>query len=174
MTGEIPAREKSDQKLIGWSDAESQEYWLKEERFNYYYYRVMNWSFLFGFSLVNLQYFLSDFDVPLVVFILVQLINSFHNSHYAFGLLHSIYSGNLFYTQIIRFLAKRFRAIGRQVARMNAKKKVDNRKLAKIIYEFNRTEHDLMEMNQFFREFVGTNILHFFRWVSTSTILRCS
>lgn len=160
LTNEIPAR---DQKVFGLSNGKSRQYWLAEERFNYYYYRAVNWAFFIGFSFVNLQYFLGDFDVPLVIFVLVQLINSFQNSHFAFGFLHAIYTGNLFFAQITRFMAKKFSAIGREVERMNAKKKINRRKLANKIYEFNRVQYELLEMNLFFREFVGVNILHFFR-----------
>ena len=164
MTGEIPGAH--NYRAIGVSESERKQFWRAQDRFNFYYYRVVNYFFLVGFSLVNLQYFLIGFDVPLVAYVLIQVIHSLQNSYFAFSLLHSIYTLNcVFYTQVIRFLAKKFGSIGQEVRRLNASGRMraaDRRKLEALIGEFNETTSELMERNRFFREFVGMNVLHFF------------
>lgn len=52
----------------------------------------------------------------------------------------------------------------KQINRLEAAKytPANNRKLARCVYVHNRVQKELMDMNEFFCEFVGFSLIHFF------------
>ena len=75
-----------------------------------------------------------------------------------------MYSINFFLIQIIWFFSKKFRYICKQTKRLGAleRKSINNQKLARTILEQIKVEQEVMEINEFFREFVGFSLVHFF------------
>ena len=63
------------------------------------------------------------------------------------------------------FFSKRFAYVGRRVERLNAWKTFDgrkNRKLARLVIEYNQVHYDLIQINEFFRNFVGFSLISSF------------
>lgn len=60
------------------------------------------------------------------------------------------------------FFSKRFNYIGKQVERMRVSRRNVNRRLSRLIVEHNRVHCDLMLINDFFKFYVGFNLIGFF------------
>ena len=74
-----------------------------------------------------------------------------------------IYTVNLMLVAVIRFLSRKFCYIGRQAEAMSkSNKKLNNRKLSKLLYDYNHVHTELEVMNRFFQKHVGYNLVHFF------------
>lgn len=57
----------------------------------------------------------------------------------------------------------RFRYVVKRLERLNSKtKRVDNRKLVKLIYQHNRIQFELAEINNFWKDKIGWNVVYFF------------
>ena len=95
-------------------------------------------------------------------YILFQTLNVANMIHATFSYLHCFYSLNLFYMTCMRFFSKRFSHIGRQVKIMSLSKSIDSRKLFEVLSESNKVHHDLILINNFFKNYVGFNLISFF------------
>lgn len=87
--------------------------------------------------------------------------------------LSQAYTNNLFYIYLIMYFAKKFRYISRQLEKIerSGSKLVDNRLLTRLIIAYNRVQFDLIDMNRFFRYFIGWNgLLYFFFSIMLSFI----
>lgn len=67
---------------------------------------------------------------------------------------------NLFYIQSIRYILLKFSYIAKHLQRMSTKKRLDNAKLRSLIFDFNRVQFELAEINDFWKELTGWNILY--------------
>ena len=87
---------------------------------------------------------------------------SFHSGSPLF--IFPAYTNNVFYICLIKFFAKRLSHISKRLEQMDwsAVKLVNNRKLAHLIIGYNRVLLDLIEINRFFRYFIGWNSLFYF------------
>ena len=63
----------------------------------------------------------------------------------------------------MKHFSKRFNYIGRHLEILiNTSELIDNRKLSRMIIEHNRVHYDLMLINDFFKSYVGFNLIIFF------------
>ena len=65
----------------------------------------------------------------------------------------------------MRFFAKRFSYIGRNVESMSAvedAEPIDNQRLARLISDYNKIQLDLILINDFFSFYLGFNLISFF------------
>lgn len=71
--------------------------------------------------------------------------------------LGGIYTINVFYCEIILFFTKKFRNLGKQLKILNATKGklIDNRRLSRLLYDYNRVLHEMDELNEFFKHYTG-------------------
>ena len=102
----------------------------------------------------DLKLFLSfSYDTSLLAYIIAQTIHVIHTSWFVWLYLGGVYTVNLFYCVIILFFSKRFQYLSKKLKKLDQPKLklVDNRRLSRIIYEYNRTLFELMEMNDFFK-----------------------
>ena len=158
LSGEMPGKQNS--RVPGISRAENEKFWQSEDQFTYRCSRAIYFS-LFGFSFVySAMLFMTDSQTDLCTYLLLQAINIAHFTFLVFKFLPSIYLTSLFFLNLMRFFVKRFRFIARKIKRLNAKiEPVPNRKLTRLLYDHNRVHLDLIEMNRFFRCFVGFSFL---------------
>lgn len=99
------------------------------------------------------------------IYIFIQTIHILHTSHALFATLHCFYSLNLLYVTCMRFFSKRFEHIGRLVGSLSMSemsKRTDNRELTKLVIEYNQIHQDLLLINDYFRYYVGFNMLGFY------------
>ena len=91
--------------------------------------------------------------MDLLTYIIAQTVNVLHTAWFVWLYLGGVYTVNVFYCIIIFFFIQRFRYLSKQLKILNASntKLVDNRKLSRLIYEYNRVLFELMEMNQLFK-----------------------
>ena len=63
----------------------------------------------------------------------------------------------------MKFFTKRFNCIRRHVQDMRTKSvsRIDNRKLSRLVIEHNKVHHDLILINDFFKFYVGINLIAF-------------
>lgn len=103
-------------------------------------------------------------EILSVKYIFFQAFHVVIVSYGLFSLIHCFYSLNLFYVTCMLFFTKRFRFIGREVERMSVSKSkpIDNRKLSRLIIEHNIVHYDLIQINDFFKSFVGFNLISYF------------
>ena len=164
LSGELPANEGD--RVIGLRKEENSNFWNKESHFNYYCYLAVSWSNLAICLVFSLQLFVLHFEVDWCTFILVQAFNVAHLSFACFSFLHQLYTTNIFFLQIIHFFRMKFKFFDRRLGRLNplGSKKMNNRRLAKLIYSHNRVHLELIETNHFFNSFLGVNIIFFFSY----------
>lgn len=163
ITCEVPSDNDGDYRVAGMSRKEHKNFWVKERNFNYHWYWIASCN---NFSLglmFSVALFMVPFDVSIYIYVPVQTFNMFHCVYALFYFLHSVYTTNIFILQIIHFLSLKFKCIGRRLARLDGSdnKKVD-RRLTGLILDFNRVQLELIEVNDFFKNFVGVNTIFFF------------
>lgn len=136
LTYEIPAKSERDYRVAGLPTEENKSFWMAEDRFNALFYRAANVFLTFACSLVVAQFFLVQFDVQLWIYLLVQIVHLVYTNFYIWMFIHLIYTGNVFFLGVVKFFAKKFSHISKRVRRLAMRtKKVDNRKLARLICE---------------------------------------
>ena len=161
LTLELPVKPKDcDYKAFGFSKAKNKQFWAAEDEFNYKWNSAMN-GLLFVFSfVVAILLFLAPYEGPIdIKYLLLQTIHSVHIHLVFFTFLNSIYSLNLFYNQVLSFFAKKFSYILRRVQHLQPPNQIDQRKLIKLIYQYQVVQFELIEMNAFFSSFVGVGLI---------------
>lgn len=48
VTYEIPAKSDNDYRTVGLTRQENKQYWLKEDRINFYWFKLINYSLIFS------------------------------------------------------------------------------------------------------------------------------
>ena len=88
-----------------------------------------------------------------LVYAIAQAVNFLYTALIIYLFLGVAYTLNVFYIEIILFLSKKLHNIAKRVDRANTdrKKTIDNRKLTRLIIEYNRVLFEQMEMNDFFK-----------------------
>lgn len=165
MTGEIPVKKDSEFKLIGVAPSENQAFWNKEDEICFLWFKVINVFLLLTCLILNVQMFFVLFDVNIVLYILVETVNILHISFAIFYYLHAIYTINFFFVGQLMFFKKKFAFIGQQVAQIHRNGlnfgKINNRKLGQLIKDLNLIQLELLSTNDFYSNFMGTNLVHF-------------
>lgn len=164
MSNEIPPQEERIGRVAGFSRRENSNFWMKEQNFNYYWYRVVSCLTLLLSPGFTVQLFMLHFDVNPLTYILVQAFNVFHCVYVVFHFFHSLYTTQLFCLQIIHFFCLKFKCIVSRLRYLNASgnSKLKNRRLARLIHQYNRVQLELIEANNFFKNFLGVNAVVFF------------
>ena len=155
LSGELPTN--GDRQVVGLSE-ENANFWSKESHFNYYWYRVVSWSNVVLCLVFSVQLFIVRFkDVDWCTYILVQSIHLLHLFFACFCFLYQFLVINIFFLQIIRFFCLKFKFFARRLARLDASrsKKMNDQRLARLIYSYNQVHLELIETNDFFRNFLG-------------------
>ena len=162
LCGEIPVDHKD--QVAGLSGAKRGVFWRHENHFNQRVSKAMHGSLLLFSLPYNALHFVVHFEVDLCTYLLVQAINVAHLTFVLFTFLPSIHLLCLFLLNSIRFFTKCFAQLREKVARLNtsASKRINNRKLASLLYAHNRAHYDLIEMNHLFRDFIGVCFICFF------------
>ena len=160
LTQEIPAKSDRDYKVAGLSRAENKRFWLTEDLVFYYFHRVLGVFLVLFVVMVESLFFIIDFDVHWTSYVFFQTMHIAHASYMAYWFLQSLYTINLSYMIVMLFFVKRFRFVSKHLRRM--KKPINNRKQSRLICDHNRIETELLEMNEFFKNFLGANLVHFF------------
>ena len=107
-------------------------------------------------------------------YVLFQAIGVLHIIHSLYCFLHCFYSLNLFYMTCMQFFSKRFSHVARHVEGMYSKKilkRIDNRKLFRLVVEHNRIHRDLILINDFFKFYIGFNLVSFFAFGTTGVFV---
>lgn len=164
MTFEVPAKSDDDYEVIGLPKERNRKFWEMEQRINYVWYRVINVFLAFAVVVFNAQFFFVIFDVNIYVYILVEGLQMLHTSVIIFGFLHAVYTVNLFAIEIMYFMKQKFHHVFRQMEELNNSKdkRIDNRSLARLIFEFSSVQLEMAEMNNFFKLFNLINMVHYF------------
>lgn len=170
LTQEVPA--KTD-RVAGLSRAENRSFWSAEKLLFYYFHRILAVFLVIFLVVVNSLFFIFLFDVDWPTYVLFQTISICHDSYMVYWFLQNFYTINLSCIVVMVFFAKRFRFIAKRLERLNRPKStpIDNRKLARLVRDHKRVELELLEINEFFKNFLGTNLGHFFFHGITLTML---
>ena len=159
---EMPVRQEQDYEVPALSREENKTFWLAEQQFNLNCFRLIYSALFVANLLFNAMLFVVHFETNLYSYIFFQGLNIALNTSVVFTFLPSIYLVSLFGLNLMRFFAKRFRHLQKRIDRLSAAtKQVNNPKLTKLIHEHHCVYHDLIEMNEFFRDFVGVNFICF-------------
>ena len=159
---ETPA--SNGHEVVGISQAENKKFWEAKKRFNCRYNQITNWLVVMASIWFDIQLFLVSFDVEIVVYIVIQAFNILNGNVFIWSFLFSIYTLNVYFIECMLFLRKKIRHISQQVQQLRTSKTklINNRRLARLISDFNRVNSELIEFNDFFKNFLGSNVLHFF------------
>ena len=158
ISGELP----NESNVVGLRREEHLKFCKKERNFNFFWYRVVS-CFTLGLCLMFcIPLLLLPFETSWCSYILVQAFNIFHLTFSIFYFLHSVYTTNIFVLQTIHLFSLKFKFIGRHLASLGATKKINNGRVARLIFEFNRIQLELLEVNTFFKNFLGWFYLNLF------------
>lgn len=168
MTNEMPSNgqmvAESEHQVVGLPPKENKRFWALEDKINSRYIRVMNASIVLSWLVFNVQLFLVNFsEVDLWLYILVQTLHMANGDFFVWNYFHSVYTLNVFFIECMWFLSKKFRHLSRQVQNLRATrtKLIHNKRLTKLIQDYNEVMAELMDINKFFKNFLGHNLLHF-------------
>lgn len=160
----MPARSEDDYEVIGLPKEENRKFWAIEQKVNYVWYRMINGFLMFALIVFNAQFFFVIFDVNIFVYVIVESLQILHTSYFLYAFLHAIYTVNLFSIEFMKFMEKKFGYLSKQIEELNNSKTrlIDNRSLAKLIFEYSYVQLELVEMNNFFKLFNLINLVHYF------------
>ena len=165
ITNEIPGKKNGNDRVAGLSRKANKDFWMKEQNFNYYWYLVVSVSILVLSQIFNTQLFARHFDIDLRTYVLVQAFNVFHCTYMIFYFLHNLYTTQIFFLEVIYYFSLKFKHIARRLNHLNSAtktKKINNQALAKLTRHYNLVHLELIETNDFFKNFLGVNMLFFF------------
>ena len=169
LTYELPARSRKGFEVVGLSRKQNLKFWLADQRFNWLWYRAMAFLTLASCSIFSVQFFLVPFDVNIFIYALLQAINVAHFFLYFFLYANVIYTLNVFLLTLIRYFRKKFCCIAERIERLHESKRVNNQKLARLLYEYNAVHLELFAMRDLFKRFIGLNLSHYFLMALLST-----
>lgn len=133
MTNEIKNENGNEFKVIGLSSKENNEFWNREDHFNYIYNRFYNIFMIFLSLSLNL---------PILTF-------NDNNTHFY---LHYSNTLNLFLFTILIFLLKKLRFTAKKI------EKFKNR----LIQQWNLLYLEIANLNNYYKLTIGSNFLNFF------------
>lgn len=100
------------------------------------------------------NFYFSRYDIDsMAIYVLAQTVNYLYTTVLCWLYFGTLYFVNVFYIEIQMFFSKKIGYIAKQIEAMNASKTnlVDNRKLSRLIMEYNRVIFELIKMNELFR-----------------------
>ena len=164
ISGELSVESESGHRVFGLSRKTNRTFWRREQTFNYYWYRAVSGPNLMIGLVLSGQLFLYRFDVNPCVYALVQAFNVFHCTYMVFYFLLSLYTTNLFILQIIHFFCVKFKCFAHQLGCLDGfgTKKISTRRLARLINDYQRIHLELIEAKDFFKNFLGVNLVFFY------------
>lgn len=158
LTFEMPRQNERYWRLAGVSRTENRTFWLTQNRFNYYFHRVLYASLIAFSFLYNLMFLKVSFEVDIYTKIFFQTINIVHCTFLVFHFLPQIYVVSVFVNMnLMRFFAKRFLCMRQKVERLAATSPISNRKLVRLIRDHHRIQFELIKMNKMFSSYLGVN-----------------
>ena len=100
------------------------------------------------------------FSAKYILLQTIHVLNAFH-SFYAF--FHCVFTLSLYHITCMRFFTRRFHHIGKQVKHLNGSaERVSCQKLSRLIVEHQIVHHELIFINDFFKNYSGYNLLCLF------------
>lgn len=168
LTMELPVKNDRCYIVAGLAQKDNKKFWLHEKYFNYVCYRVLNGYFALISLVLCMQLFFVRFEgveIYSATYILVQTFHIVHTIHTCYALFHCYFTLNLFHMWAMRFFSKRFHSIGKRVESMRElemSRMIENWRLSRLVYAYNRTHHDLILINDFYKSYVGFNLIFFF------------
>ena len=165
LTQEIPAESDPNYKLVGLSKEENDKFWQTERWFNQIFYRSANCALAFFSIIISGLLFAVRFEsVDLWFYLFMQTVNALHLACFFFSFYHSIYTMQILYIAVVKILTKKFNRIASRAARLSASKAklINNQRLSRLLLDHNRVNLELLEMNAFFSNFIGANLVHLF------------
>ena len=164
MTYEISARTDEDYKVVGLPLEENKKFWLKEDELSYQYNRLYKCFVVFASVTLNSQFFLLIYEgIDVYTYIIFAIIHIIHGFYYFFVIFHMIYTLNVFFITILIYIRKKFNHISKQLEHLqkDEKVKINNKKLSRLIYDFNYVYLELMHLNSYFKYLSGTNLINY-------------
>ena len=168
LTLELPVKSDSDYRVAGLSSMENKKFWVLENYVNRVWFLAMNWYMaIISLPFCSQLFFIKFEGIEMLStrYILFQVAHAVNACHGVFSFVHLIYSINLFYVTCMRFFSKRFERIGIRVLSLAASKTFDkkqNRDLTRLVIKYNKVHYDLIQINDFFKPFVGYNMIYCF------------
>jgi hypothetical protein len=158
-----PQEQEDGYKVIALSKEENKSFWTAEDKFNQLYYRLMTFQIFLAWLVFDVQLFLVQFEVDIVVYLAFQTFHLVNGNCFIWLYFHSTYTVNIFLIESMIFLSKKFRRISLRAQRLNARAKlINNQRLSKLISDYNAVHAELIDCNDFFKNYLGHNLIHFF------------
>lgn len=165
LTHELPEKSDRDYRVAGLSQEENQKFWSTVNCVNRLWFWMFNSYLTFMNIILCAPLFFVRFDrieifsVRYIFFQTLHVVNEFH-SLYSFG--HCCCSINLFFGECLWWFSRRFDNIERRVRKLNAlevSNRKKNRKLTKLVIEYQQVHYDLIMINDFFSSYIGFNLI---------------
>ena len=151
-------------EIVGLSTKEHEKFWIKENEFFKKYLKFFNWLVLVACIIYNAQLFLVNYlnkSVSIYTEILVYSIHILINSFCFRNLLQIYYTINILFLTLLNFLNKKFNYLTVKIEKLKNKKQIDNRKLSKLIHDFNFVYLEMVKTNEYFSPIIGVNFTHY-------------
>ena len=164
-------------EIKGLSKKANAEFWAKENVYYNYFVKFYIAFTVFACVIINIQLFYIRFNTSINSFIFWTLLHIISNSYYLFQIFGLFYLMNFFFLTQMLFFKKKFNYISTKVEKMTNQKScsrtssiagfstVDNRKLAKLIYDYNYVYLEMVKINEYFKWLSGFNYVYYFMLV---------
>lgn len=165
LMNEMPGKRGENYQVVGLSAEENQKFWLIENYVNRLWFRMINLCLVVGCVVFcSQQFFISFPDVSWTTYVLLQAFHLVTNSIAIVGYLHSLYTVNLFYLEVMKFLAKKFAYLSVQCKRLGRPRTdmISDRKLGLLIDQYFTVESEVVTQNDFWKSFIATNVICYF------------
>lgn len=165
LMNEWPGKCGENYVAVGLGEEANKKFWLTENRVNRAWFRGLNLVLAAGCVVFCSQQFFIPFpDVDWTTYALLQSVHIVANSIAIYGYLHTLYTVNLFYLQVMRFLTKKFDYLSVQCERLGRPRtdKISDRKLGHLIDQYTRVEWELATQNNFWKSYLGSNVFSYF------------
>lgn len=160
MTNELP--DNKNYELKGLSSSENDKFWIKEDKFNYYYDLLLKVIVITLLIIFTIPLFYTNYGVDEPIYSILLIAHTFHHFLFLFVYFHATATPNLFLLTILKFFSTKFNNIIKEINKLRFESvKIDNKKLGKLINDYNCVHLEMININNYFKYLIGVNFFHY-------------
>ena len=150
----LPPKDEEHHQYVGLSKTKTKKFWKEENDFNLKLDKLLNVCSIGSGLLLSTFNFNTKFDIGLYDYLVFATLHSLHNSLYVNVALSEFGNSNIFTISVFKFFRKRYEAVRLKIEKALGKR-VNNRKLKRMLNDFNYITMELGQINKYWSRYVG-------------------
>lgn len=149
--------------IVGLSFKENKEFWIKEDKFNYYFNLLSKIYLTIAIIIFQIPLLQAEYEIDIYIYIPLMIFHYIHNFYYVYTYFQGVNTVNLFSLTMFKFFLLKLNCLYKKFKMLNYHdSKVDNHKLNRLMLDFNFIILEMQYIDSIFRLIIGTCFWHFF------------